>query len=118
MPNEAPTAESADIDFAELLRNERAGLQAQLKELGFADQGSGLSYDSNFADSSQVTAERGEAERLATELQESLDEVEAALERLQQGNYGLCEVCGKPIGVARLEAMPAARLCIADAAKH
>ena len=118
MPNEAPTAESADVDFAELLRNERAGLQAQLKELGFADQGSGLSYDSNFADSSQVTAERAEAERLATELQESLDEVEAALQRLQEGNYGLCEVCGKPIGAARLEAMPAARLCIADAAKH
>jgi RNA polymerase-binding transcription factor DksA len=118
MPNEAPTAESADVDFAELLRNERAGLQAQLTELGFADQGSGLSYDSNFADSSQVTAERGEAERLATELQESLDEVEAALQRLQEGNYGLCEVCGKPIGAPRLEAMPAARFCIADAAKH
>ncbi len=67
-------------------RNERAGLQAQLKELGFADQGSGLSYDSNFADSSQVTAERGEAERLATELQETLDEVEAALRRLQDGH--------------------------------
>ena len=61
MPNEAPTAETADVDFAALLRNEQAGLQAQLKELGFADQGSGLSYDSNYADSSQVTAERGEA---------------------------------------------------------
>ena len=65
-----------------------------------------------------MTAERGEAERLATELRETLDEVEAALERLEDGNYGLCEVCGKPIGAARLEAMPAARLCIADAAKH
>jgi RNA polymerase-binding transcription factor DksA len=118
MPNEAPTAETADVDYAELLANERAGLQAQLTELGFADQGSGLSYDSNFADSSQVTAERGEAGRLATELQETLDDVEAALLRLQDGTYGLCEVCGKPIGAARLEAMPAARLCIVDAAKH
>ena len=90
MPNEAPTAETADVDFAELLRNERAHLQAQLTELGFADHGSGLSYDSNFADSSQVTAERGEAERLATELRESLDEVEAALQRLTDGTYGLC----------------------------
>ena len=98
MPNEAPTAETADVDFAALLRNEQAGLQAQLKELGFADQGSGLNYDSNFADSSQVTAERGEAERLATELRETLDEVEAALARLEAGTYGLCEVCGKPIG--------------------
>ena len=118
MPNEAPTAETADVDFAELLRTEQAGLQAQLTELGFADQGSGLSYDSNFADSSQVTAERGEAERLAAELQETLDEVDAALGRLEAGTYGLCEVCGKPIGAARLEAMPAARLCIADAAKQ
>ncbi len=117
MPNEAPAAESADTDFAALLHTEREGLQAQLSELGFADQGSGLSYDSNFADSSQVTAERGEAERLALELREALDEVEAALSRLEEGTYGLCEVCGKPIGAARLEAKPAARRCIVDAAK-
>jgi DnaK suppressor protein len=120
MPNEAPTAEStASTDFAALLRTEQTGLQAQLKELGFANEGdTGLNYDSNFADSSQVTAERGEAERLATELREALDEVEAALARLDAGNYGNCEVCGKPIGEARLEAMPAARLCIVDAAKQ
>ncbi len=118
MPNEAPTAETANIDFAALLRSEQAGLQHQLAELGFADQGSGLNYDSNFADSSQVTAERGEAERLATELREALDEVEAAIARLEAGSYGTCEACGKPIGVARLEAMPATRFCIADAAKH
>jgi RNA polymerase-binding transcription factor DksA len=113
MPNEAPTAQTADVDFAALLHAEQAGLRAQLTELGFADQGSGLNYDSNFADSSQVTAER-----LATELQEALDEVEAALKRLEAGNFGICEGCGKPIGTARLEAMPAARFCIADAVKH
>ena len=118
MPNEVPTAQSADVDFAALLRTEQARLQAQLTELGFADHGSGLNYDSNFADSSQVTAERGEAERLASELREALDEVDAALKRLQDGTYGVCEVCGKPIGEARLEAKPAARLCIVDAAKH
>ncbi len=118
MPNEAPTAETADIDFAALLREEQRGLRAELQELGFADQGSGLNYDSNFADSSQVTAERGEAERLATELREALDEVDAALQRLADGTYGTCEVCGKPIGTPRLEAKPAARLCIVDAAKH
>ena len=66
MPNEAPTAESADVDYGALLRAEQSGLQAELKELGFANQGdTGLNYDSNFADSSQVTAERGEAERLS-----------------------------------------------------
>ena len=118
MPNEAPTAETADIDFAALLREEQAGLRAQLTELGFADQGSGLNYDSNFADSSQVTAERGEAERLAGELRETLDEVDAALQRVDGGTYGNCEACSKPIGAARLEAMPATRFCIEHAAKH
>jgi RNA polymerase-binding transcription factor DksA len=118
MPNEAPTAEGADVDYSALLLTEQAGLVAELTELGYANGDSGLKYDSNFADSSQVTAERGEAERLATELRESLDEVDAALGRLAEGTYGICEVCGKPIGHARLEAMPAARLCIADAAKQ
>jgi DnaK suppressor protein len=119
MPNEAPTASSAQVDHVALLQAEKAELHAQLIELGFGSQGdTGLNYDSNFADSSQVTAERGEAERLATELRETLEEVDAALERHRAGNYGTCEACGKPIGEARLEAMPAARLCIADAAKH
>jgi RNA polymerase-binding transcription factor DksA len=119
MANEAPAAETTDVDFAELLQTERTGLQAQLTELGFGDRGdTGLNYDSNFADSSQVTAERGEAERLASELREALDDVDAALGRLRDGTYGTCEVCGKPIGTARLEAMPATRYCIVDAAKH
>ncbi len=120
MPNEAPTAAaSSDLDFAALLRAEQSSLHAQLSELGFGAAGdTGLNYDSNFADSSQVTAERGEAERLVTELQETLEEVEAALTRLREGHYGTCQVCGKPIGEARLEAMPAARFCIVDAAKQ
>jgi len=43
--------------------------------------------------------------------------VEAAIARLAEGTYGLCEVCGQPIPPARLEAMPAARRCIACAAR-
>ena len=94
MPNEAPPVETANVDFATLLRDEQAGLRAQLKELGFDDQGSGLNYDSNFADSSQVTAERGEAERLASELKETLEEVEAAIVRLEAGSYGRARSAG------------------------
>ena len=118
MPNEAPTAETADVDFAALLHAEQAGLQAQLTELGFADQGSGLSYDSNFADSSQVTAERGEAEALGASLRETLEDVERALAKLSDGTYGTCEDCGEPIDPLRLEAKPAARYCMNCAAKH
>ncbi|HEY8081353.1 MAG TPA: TraR/DksA C4-type zinc finger protein [Acidimicrobiales bacterium] len=102
-------------EYVQVLQSERSRLLAQLDELGFGPNGS-LTYDTNFADSSQVTAERGEAERLASDLQETLGEVDNALSRIEAGTYGHCERCGKPISEARLEAMPAARRCL-DCAK-
>lgn len=42
-----------------------------------------------------------------------LDEIDAALERLAQGRYGLCQSCGGPIGHQRLRAIPEARFCMA-----
>ena len=69
-------------------------------------------FDENFADSGQVAAEQGEAKTLAGNLQEQLDDVEAALRKLDDGTYGTCERCQEPIGAARLEAMPATRFCI------
>jgi RNA polymerase-binding transcription factor DksA len=106
VPSDAPT-----IDYRQLLEDERRQLQSELSELGHGE-GGGLEYDSNFADTSQVTAERGEADALAGQLQETLDEVALALGRLEDGTYGSCEVCGVAIAPARLEAMPATRYCI------
>ncbi len=113
MTNEAPA-----IDYRALLESERDSLATQLAELGFdISGGPRLSYDSNFADSSQVTAERGEVEVLVGELRSALGEVERALRKLQDGTYGTCERCGEPINPARLEAMPAVKFCINCASK-
>jgi RNA polymerase-binding transcription factor DksA len=111
VPNDAPT-----VDYRALLEEERRDLQAKLEELGVG--GVGLTYDSNFADSSQVTAERGEVEVLAGQLRETLADVVRALDKLTGGAYGACEDCGQPINPLRLEAKPAARYCINCAAKH
>jgi DnaK suppressor protein len=111
VPNEAST-----VDYRALLEEERRDLQAKLQELGVG--GDGLTYDSNFADSSQVTAERGEVEALAGQLREALAGVERALNKLTGGSYGTCEDCGRPIDPLRLEAKPAASYCINCAAKH
>lgn len=105
-------AEVAPVDPRASLVAERDALRAELDEL------EGLKYDANFADSSQVTAERGEAETLAGTLRDTLDEVEKALAKLDAGTYGVCESCGKPIAAARLEAMPAAKLCMDCASKR
>ena len=42
-------------------------------------------------------------------------EIDDALLRIERGEYGVCDVCGKPIEIERLEAEPTARLCAADA---
>jgi len=112
MPSDATTA-----NLRAQLEEEATELRRRLAELGFGDDG-GLEYDGNFADSSQVTAERGEAEALATTLQDTLDDVEHALAKFEDGTYGVCEGCGKPIPEPRIEAMPAARLCIDCASKR
>jgi len=93
------------------LDHERESLEAQLAEIGHGESG-GLDYDSNFADTSQVTAERGEAEALAGELSDALREVEAALGRIDDGTYGRCMRCSEEIPESRLEAMPMARYCV------
>ncbi|MDP8936268.1 MAG: TraR/DksA family transcriptional regulator [Actinomycetota bacterium] len=98
-------------DLRKSLEEEKAALQQQLGDLAL-DDGRRLSFDQNFADSSQVTAERGEFEAVSGSLQASLDEVNEALAKFDKGTYGLCERCGNAIAPARLEAKPAARLCI------
>jgi RNA polymerase-binding transcription factor DksA len=49
--------------------------------------------------------------------EQTLEEVAAALERIEQGSFGRCEECQKTIPHARLEALPYARYCIACARK-
>jgi DnaK suppressor protein len=44
--------------------------------------------------------------------QESLYEIDAALERIEEGTYGTCELTGQPIPMVRLEAIPWARFSL------
>jgi RNA polymerase-binding transcription factor DksA len=104
-------------DIRSVLEAEREELRGQLADLG-PGSSTGDHYDPNFADSSQVTAERGEAEALASRLRETLVDVERALAKIEDGTFGICEGCGEPLQPARLEAMPAARRCVSCASKR
>lgn len=109
-------SEATLSDLRASLEQERSDLRARLSEMGLLSGGE--AFDQNFADSSQVTAERGEVEALAGNLRESLNDVEAAIVKLDDGSYGACEGCGLPISPDRLEAKPAARLCMNCASKR
>ncbi len=71
---------------------------------------------SPFGKTGEAATESFELEKalaLAQRMKEQLAEVEYALKKLEKGAYGLCDSCGKPIPLARLEAIPHANLCIA-----
>ena len=98
------------------LQEERDRVREQLARLGHGDDAN-LDFDENFADSGQVTAERGEVEALSGQLAETLQDIEDALARFDAGTYGECESCHQRVSEARLEAMPAARHCISCASQ-
>jgi RNA polymerase-binding transcription factor DksA len=52
-----------------------------------------------------------EKNALAKDLEKELSELEAALERIENGTYGVCEKCKNPIEQGRLEAFPQSRFC-------
>ena len=66
------------------------------------------------ADTASVTFERELGSGLEEGALQALERIDHALERLEQGAYGTCERCGKPIGRERLLARPSATLCIDD----
>ena len=69
-------------------------------------------YSFHMADAGTDAMEREKAFMFASSEGRMLMEIDDALRRLYQGNYGMCEMCNNPIGRARLEAMPHARLCV------
>ena len=99
-----------------LLTAERDEIQRLLKgENQVADEAHVAEVDSEAGDevdAAQPLNAEGDQEAIAGSLNDRLDRVERALQRLDAGTYGICEVCGGPIGDGRLQARPTARVCI------
>lgn len=68
--------------------------------------------DEHDPEGATIAFERSQVAALATQARRQLEEVEAALARVDDGTYGVCERCGRPIPAARLEARPTARTCV------
>jgi DnaK suppressor protein len=81
------------------------------EELGELAEGG---TDNHLADTATAMYDRELDDGLEEGARETLVEIDAALQRIDAGTYGSCEVCGKPIGAERLSAIPWARLCIDD----
>jgi DnaK suppressor protein len=100
-----------DTDFFRKLLNERK--QELLNEAGKTVDG--MDENGNFpdpADRASMESDRNFTLRIRDRERKLIAKIEEALERLQDGSYGVCEECGETIGTARLKARPVTTLCI------
>jgi len=89
-----------------------------LREEADADVSAELSnVDQHPGDLGSETFEHEKNLSLLEQVSDELLQIEAAFQRVEQGTYGTCQACGRPIGSERLEALPATRFCVDDQAK-
>ena len=79
---------------------------------------SNISFGKRVGDGTQMAVERMSQVAVADRLQAVEVDVRRALAKLDEGSYGRCDVCGRPIPEGRLEALPWATLCVEDAVRR
>lgn len=70
--------------------------------------------EADLADQADVVMSRESNTAILADLEARYDSILAALARIEAGTYGKCEICGKKIEAARLEADPSATTCVKD----
>ena len=112
MPADAGGASVAEATVRSL-EDTRDELRARIAEMTKTpERGGGISFGKRIGDGTNEAISRITDVAVVDTLQASLERVERALEKIDEGTYGLCDACGKPIAAGRLEAFPDSALCV------
>lgn len=112
MSQTSPLSESERQALRGRLQEEKRSLEAQLEGVRrtlaemAASQAEERTLSTHMADLGTDTASQEVAQAQAATLGETLQQVDQALARMEQGTYGLCVACGRPIPLPRLKLMP------------
>ena len=87
-------------------------LSAAADELAESGETPDLGDDQGFAEADSISVERDRLLSLRALARQRVEDVDAAVRRLDAGAYGACRSCRRPIPVARLEAVPEATQCV------
>lgn len=101
-----------NIEFFRGLLNQR--LQELRSEAGKTVED--MDDDENFpdpTDRASMESNRNSVLRIRDRERKLIFKIQEALQRLEDGEYGICEQCGEEIGIERLKARPVTTLCIA-----
>jgi DnaK suppressor protein len=108
--------------YRERLLEERARLTNAIEFLVHENPGSlwdelgenATAGENHLGDTASATFDRELDQGLEEGAQQTIQAIDDALGKIDAGTYGVCELCGNPIGEQRLQAIPWARLCIDD----
>jgi RNA polymerase-binding transcription factor len=102
-----------------VLEERRRQLSGELVELTKPPPpGQNLSFGKRIGDGTTEAVERISSTAAARSIAAALADVERALVKLDEGTYGVCESCGRPIGEERLAAIPSAVFCVSCSARR
>jgi RNA polymerase-binding transcription factor DksA len=102
-----------EAELAEL-KGQRDDLE-EATNMSMAEAAGEVGFDEEWADAGSYTFERERDLSLVGNVKDLIEKVRHALARIDDGSYGRCEACGQPIEADRLDALPYATLCLADA---
>jgi RNA polymerase-binding transcription factor len=122
MPStKSPLTEKEIKELKDRLLEERVDLQAQNREIeesSFSGDQTEMAgeagFDEEYADAGTATFEREKDLSLVNNIRDLTERIDKALVKIEEGTYGLCDRCGKPIEKARIKALPYANLCLKD----
>ncbi|MCL2706786.1 MAG: TraR/DksA C4-type zinc finger protein [Dehalococcoidia bacterium] len=103
------------------LEKDRKRLSEQLDDIRTLRSSDNRREGSPFGKREEEATETADLENMMAQEQcviDQLTSIEAALKKFDLGTYGICEKCGQPIEMVRLEVMPTAKLCMNDARKN
>lgn len=108
---EAPR--SALLEERSRIQSQYDALDDELRGLGEVGADSDVTFDEEGGEGSPVAVERDRLRAMMSARRAAMDEVDAALARIDAGTYGTCESCGGEIAAERLEALPTTTVCVA-----
>jgi DnaK suppressor protein len=118
-------AQSTLDKFRAVLEEEQTRLRALLEEheierenARLAESAAERSPDPSSAEGGSMAFEYEKDLSVDANTEDLLRKAENALERLNEGAYGICESCGAPIPIARLEVLPYTTVCVECAQRH
>ncbi len=100
------------LEQREELARQLHDIEEEAFRLSQSEMSGEVSYDEDYADAGSFTFEREKDLSIANNIADLLDKIHKAIHKIELGTYGLCESCGKPIDVSRLQALPHVSLCI------